>query len=206
MRFRWLSNDVSRDRIDQRIIQIVNEEKPQTVSELVRLVKKGSDLSDEQILDRISYLQSDGRIAIRPEEFSPSDGLVAYLRTDKAYWYWITLGVTLVATLFVFVIPEDAAPLVYVRYVFGAIFVLWLPGYTFMKALFPGKELDNIEQLALSVGMSLALVPLVGLLLNYSPWGIRLLPITFSLSALTITLATAAVVREHQTKKSIASR
>jgi uncharacterized membrane protein len=184
----------------------VNEEKPQTVSELVRLVKKGSDLSDEQILDRISYLQSDGRIAIRPEEFSPSDGLVAYLRTDKAYWYWITLGVTLVATLFVFVIPEDAAPLVYVRYVFGAIFVLWLPGYTFMKALFPGKELDNIEQLALSVGMSLALVPLVGLLLNYSPWGIRLLPITFSLSALTITLATAAVVREHQTKKSIASR
>lgn len=206
MRFRWLSNDVSRDRIDQRIIQIVNEEKPQTVSELVRLVKKGSDLSDEQILDRISYLQSDGRIAIRPEGFSPSDGLVAYLRTDKAYWYWITLGVTLVATLFVFVIPEDAAPLVYVRYVFGAIFVLWLPGYTFMKALFPGKELDIIEQLALSVGMSLALVPLVGLLLNYSPWGIRLLPITFSLSALTITLATAAVVREHQTKKSIASR
>jgi hypothetical protein len=206
MRFRWLSNDVSRDRIDQRIIQIVKEEKPQTVSELVRLVKKGSDLSDEQILDRISYLQSDGRIALRPEEFSPSDGLVAYLRTDKAYWYWITLGVTLVATLFVFVIPEDAAPLVYVRYVFGAIFVLWLPGYTFMKALFPGKELDNIEQLALSVGMSLALVPLVGLLLNYSPWGITLVPITFSLSALTIALATAAMVREHQTKKNIAPR
>jgi hypothetical protein len=206
MRFRWLSNDVSRDRIDQRIIQIVKEEKPQTVSELVRLVKKGSDLSDEQILDRISYLQSDGRIALRPEEFSPSDGLVAYLRTDKAYWYWITLGVTLVATLFVFVIPEDAAPLVYVRYVFGAIFVLWLPGYTFMKALFPGKELDNIEQLALSVGMSLALVPLVGLLLNYSPWGITLVPITFSLSALTIALATAAMVREHQTKKNVAPR
>ncbi|MGA3407048.1 MAG: DUF1616 domain-containing protein [Candidatus Bathyarchaeia archaeon] len=30
-------------------------------------------------------------------------------------------------------------------------------------------ELDSIERFALSVGLSLALVPLVGLLLNFSP-------------------------------------
>jgi uncharacterized membrane protein len=46
--------------------------------------------------------------------------------------------------------------------------------------------------------MSLALVPLVGLLLNYTPWGIRLTPITLSLTALTLTFATAAVIREYQ--------
>jgi uncharacterized membrane protein len=52
--------------------------------------------------------------------------------------------------------------------------------------------------------MSLALVPITGLLLNYTPWGIRLLPITLSLLALTLTLtltlATAALVREYQLK------
>ena len=62
------------------------------------------------------------------------------------------------------------------------------------------RKLDNIERIALSIGMSLALVPLVGLLLNYTPWGIRLTPITISLLALTLTLSTAAIIREHQTK------
>jgi len=89
----------------------------------------------------------------------------------------------------------------YIRYVLGLIFVMRLPGYTFIKALFPSKnDLDPIERLALSIGLSLALVPIVGLLLNYSPWGITPTPITISLLALTITLATLALIREHQTR------
>jgi len=73
-------------------------------------------------------------------------------------------------------------------------------GHSFMKALFSEKELDSIERVALSIGMSLALVPIVGLLLNYTPWGIRLTPITVSLLAITVTFATAALIREHQTR------
>jgi uncharacterized membrane protein len=38
----------------------------------------------------------------------------------------------------------------------------------------------------------------VGLLLNYTPWGIRLTPIVLSLLALTIVFSTAAMIREHQ--------
>jgi uncharacterized membrane protein len=49
--------------------------------------------------------------------------------------------------------------------------------------------------------MSIALVPIIGLLLNYTPWGIRLTPIILSLLALTIVFATAAVIREYQIKK-----
>lgn len=76
-----------------------------------------------------------------------------------------------------------------------------LPGYTFIKALFPSKnELDPIERTALSIGLSLALVPIVGLLLNYSPWGITPTPITISLLALNIILATVALIREYQAK------
>lgn len=92
--------------------------------------------------------------------------------------------------------------------VLGIIFVLYLPGYTFIKALFPAKapiktsseNLDTIERVALSFGMSLALVPIAGLILNYTPWGIRLAPIMLSLLFLTIAFATAAVIREHQAK------
>jgi uncharacterized membrane protein len=95
------------------------------------------------------------------------------------------------------------------RYVLGTIFVLWLPGYTFIKALFPKENqaqiktttnLDTVERIALSIGLSLALVPLVGLLLNYTPWGIRLTPIVLSLLTLTTIFATVAVAREHQSR------
>jgi uncharacterized membrane protein len=61
------------------------------------------------------------------------------------------------------------------------------------------KDLDTIERIALSVGISIALVPMVGLLLNYTPWGINLTPSTLSLAALTLAFATAALIREHQT-------
>jgi uncharacterized membrane protein len=67
-----------------------------------------------------------------------------------------------------------------------------------MRALFPEKELDSIERFALSLGVSLALVSIVGLLLNYTPFGIQLAPITLSLLALTIILATTAIIRAHK--------
>jgi uncharacterized membrane protein len=48
--------------------------------------------------------------------------------------------------------------------------------------------------------MSLALVPIVGLLLNYTPWGIRQTPIVLSLLTLTVIFATTGILREHQAK------
>jgi uncharacterized membrane protein len=123
-------------------------------------------------------------------------------------WYWTTIALAIATTIAVFTIPEDVYPIVYARSILGAIFVLWLPGYTFIKALFPvhvptktsTESLDPIERIALSLGMSIALVPTIGLLLNYTPWGIRLTPIVLSLLALTLIFATTAIAREHQTK------
>jgi len=125
--------------------------------------------------------------------------------SEKAVWYWTTIAVAVATVIAVFTIPENAYPIVYIRYLLGSIFILWLPGYTFIKALFPthvpiktsSESLDTIERVALSIGMSLALVPIVGLLLNYTPWGIRLAPVTLSLLGLSVTFATVAMIREQ---------
>ncbi len=42
-------------------------------------------------------------------------------------------------------------------------------------------EIDWIERIALSIGLSIAVVPLLGLLLNFTPFGIRLVPIVLSI-------------------------
>ena len=159
-------------------------------------------------------LQQEEKIHLKPPQTLTPEKFTSYLGSNHALWYWITMALTIATAIVVFTVPEAAFPLVYVRYVLGTIFILWLPGYAFIKALFPQtlpfaralahslgtteKNLDTIERVALSLGMSIALVPIIGLLLNYTPWGIRLTPTVLSLTAFTIIFATAAIVREHQ--------
>ncbi|KUH34440.1 hypothetical protein APY94_02060 [Thermococcus celericrescens] len=85
-----------------------------------------------------------------------------------------------------------------VRKALGLAFVLFFPGYVFITALFPEKkELDSLERLALSFGLSIAIVPLIGLALNYTPWGIRLTPILVSLTVFNTAFALTAIYRRE---------
>ncbi len=82
------------------------------------------------------------------------------------------------------------------RNILGLPFVLFLPGYALIAALFPAKsDLDGIERVALSFGLSIAIVPLIGLGLNYTTWGIKPLPTLISLSAFTFIMCGLAYLR-----------
>lgn len=59
------------------------------------------------------------------------------------------------------------------------------------------RGIDGIERVALSFGLSIAIVPLIGLVLNFTPFGIRLIPITVSLSGFTLLLTAVAVHRRR---------
>jgi len=83
-----------------------------------------------------------------------------------------------------------------VRIPLGLLMVLFVPGYSLIAALFPRKDdLDGIERIALSFGLSIAVVPLIGLGLNYTPWGIRLTPVVISLAIFTVGMSAAAYWR-----------
>jgi len=200
------------DGLEQHIIQIVRESKPENVNQLILLVQGKFSLPYREILRTIMELHNQGKIELATQSSLTSIRFAAYLKTEQALWYWATLTLTIAAAAVVFTVSEDLYPWVYIRYILGTIFMLWLPGYLFIKALFPtshplarpletsGKALDTVERIALSLGMSISLVALIGLLLNYTPWGIRLAPIVSSLVALTTVFATAAVIREHRVK------
>ena len=207
-----LDSDSNEDQLTRAITETIRERKPQTVEELTRLVKEKLPTEEKKILGHILKLQNEGKIKLTRQPATVPSQFSSYLFTERALWYWITIATALATATTVFAISEDFYPWVYVRYVLGTIFILWLPGYTFIKTLFPvdlptklstktpNENLDTIERIALSIGMSLALVPIVGLLLNYTPWGIRQTPIVLSLFTLTIIFATTGILREHQTK------
>ena len=100
------------------------------------------------------------------------------------------------AALIAAVILAPDSPL---RTALGIPFVFFFPGYTLVCALFPAKpDLGGIERLALSLGLSLAVVPLFALGLNYSPWGIRLAPTITSLYVFTILMSLLTFYRRDK--------
>ncbi|MFC1864773.1 DUF1616 domain-containing protein [Chloroflexota bacterium] len=85
------------------------------------------------------------------------------------------------------------------RIILGLPFVLFLPGYTLIAALFPRRNaLGSIERVALSFGLSVAVVPLIGLILDYSPWGIRLYP---GLLSLAIFILVTSLIAWHRRRR-----
>lgn len=121
-----------------------------------------------------------------------------------------------VGTIVVVLAPIlQASPL---RVVLGLPFVLFLPGYAFVAALFPeaGESIENgiasgddpgmaadrsgidgIERIALSFGLSIAVVPLIGLVLNFTPFGIRLLPVLVAVAGFTLVMVAVATHRRR---------
>ena len=189
------------DDFDQTLIKTIGNENPETLEEAVRLFCLKFPEDEEAVMERVLGLEGQGKISFeKPSAVVPSS-LTEYLFSGWTIWFWVVFSLAVFASVLGFVVPEGAFPFVYSRYVFGSVFLLFLPGYSLIKALFGSNELDNIERVALSVGLSLALVPLAGLLLNYTPWGIRTTPVTLSLLGLTLVLAFAAVIREHGTRK-----
>ncbi len=99
------------------------------------------------------------------------------------------------ASVFVLFPPLNDNPL---RIVFGLPMVLFIPGYALISALFPKKnDLDAIERIALSFGLSIAVTPLMGLILNYTPWGIRLVPVFGSVYFFTVAMTLIAIYRRN---------
>lgn len=74
-----------------------------------------------------------------------------------------------------------------------------MPGYSLVSTLWVRKdELDGLERTALSLGLSIVIMPLAGLGLNYTPWGITLTSVVITLYALIIIMVGIAWLRRSK--------
>jgi len=102
--------------------------------------------------------------------------------------------ITVLLILIIAFLPSNV-----LRIVFGLPFVLLFPGYILTVALFSRRNaLDGIERIALSLGFSIVTVPFIGLILNYTPWGIKLYPILISLA---IFIAIISILAWYQRRR-----
>jgi uncharacterized membrane protein len=89
------------------------------------------------------------------------------------------------------IIPEPV-----IRVPLGLIITLFAPGYALGTAIFVRrKEMDGTVRFLSSFGLSLAVLPLLALLINWLPWGIQIGSITVSLSVWLLVMSGIAAVR-----------
>lgn len=182
------------------ILTIVKEKHPKTVKQLMHLAQEKSSFSKEEIMNAIIELNNTGKLSFNNLKInSKPKGYNFLLQT---MWYWVTLVLVVAASLSIN-ISETSYPLVYVRYILGSIFVLFFPGFTIVKVIFPTKKTNPLERVAQSVGLSLSFVPVIGLLLNFTEYGITTTSVTVSLLILTVIFATSGVIRGYYNRKKI---
>ena len=80
------------------------------------------------------------------------------------------LIILLTVLLFLIIILSPSSIL---RVVLGLPALLLFPGYALLSALFPRRNaLSNLEWVAFALGISIAVVSIIGMFLNYTPWGL----------------------------------
>ncbi len=182
---------VDSEAIRREIERIVRDKKCVMVEELVNEVSKRLGVSKFIVAYEALMMCKNGMLEVEQTPHS----VLAYVFSIESAWYWASIFIILVSSLLALLVNNP--PLVYLRYIFGSILVLFMPGYSLIEALYPrGDELSPLERFALSIGLSLAVVPLIGLILNYTPWGIRFIPILTSLTTFSIALLTVALIRK----------
>jgi len=177
------------------MLEMARRNSGRSVGELVELASARMGVERHEAARLLYRLKELGYL--RLADPSPPSSLASYFFSSHVVWFWALVLAVAAVSILVYAAPQGS-PLIYLRYVFGSVFVLYLPGAALIELLYPKpSDLSQLERLALSIGLSLALVPLVGLLLNYTPWGIRLTPILTSLALLTLGLAAGAVARRY---------
>ena len=85
------------------------------------------------------------------------------------------------------------------RIILGIPIAVFLPGYTFLAALFPRKmQISGIERVILSFILSLAIVPLIALILNFTALGVRLEPVLYATSGFIVFASIIAWLRRRR--------
>jgi hypothetical protein len=183
--------------LEKMIENAVKSRHPETVEQLAITVMADATVDEADFVATVKEMANDGRLVLQPPTYDVESVLDYLFTPTLAGWLWGSFAIIALALLAITLVP-DLFPVNVMRWVLGSIFVLYLPGFSLLQLLFPkGKEIDSLERFALSIGVSLAVVPLIGLVLNFTPWGIRFEPITASLSAFTTVALIAAAMRKY---------
>jgi len=108
----------------------------------------------------------------------------------------------LIIVLTLLFLPVATLTTGFLRLILGILFVIIFPGYALLLAFNPKQiGLGDIERLALSFGISIAIIPFIGLILHYTTWGLEFNSILISITIFIVIVAATGYYRQLRLKK-----
>jgi hypothetical protein len=197
-------------QIETLIAETIQNEKPQTAQELVSLVLQKSEASQSQITDALLEMENRNQISFTKSQSFVPFTLTHFIFSNQAIWFWLSI-VLCIVTILALLLPSNVPAAIYFSSGLSAVFILFLPGLSLSKTLFPthiglyaGENTEGIERVAVSLGLSLALVPIIAAILNFTQplgMGIALAPLAASLLLFTVGFSIAGLLREYHERK-----
>lgn len=133
---------------------------------------------------------------LRPLEcFSREMSLKEYeIMKQRSVDIFVVIAISIIAGVLVFVLPPDNVP----GRILTLPLVFLLPGYA-LTAAFPGREaLDIPKRLVFILGISLVVVVIGGLILNFTSFGLNAGSWAVYLSSITIAASIVALIRRQR--------
>lgn len=166
------------------------------VSSLQRLDKL---IMTEEIIDAVRRLESRGQANLSEEKTGTS--FFRNLADVEANApFWIAVISTAAVLLATFLLPQEGS-WVAAKRIIGAVFLFVMPGYVTANALIARNSLSYVERIALSAGVSLAIISFVGLALAYSSVGVRLVPTVGLLAAFVVAMSSVGSYKNFLRRK-----
>jgi Protein of unknown function (DUF1616) len=153
----------------EAILEVVARRHPSTLLLLKKCLQDEMiEVSDEDLLRLIKQMQSSGEIRLYiPEK---PDSFEEYLTSYSNTW-WVFLSIIVAVSESFLVFSESQADaLLFLRTVFGLGLLGFVPGYLTVRTIFPGAQINILEQLVLSVFLSVLVSITIGVVLGLGPF------------------------------------
>jgi len=122
---------------------------------------------------------------------------IKFTLTKDGRSVWLVAAFNALMILWVYLLSGQT----YARFFLSIVYVLFLPGYSLVELISTfEKNVEGVEKIAYSFGLSMVTVILLSFLLNYTPWGISLVPLLVGISVFTIVCISLAVVRKYRNR------
>jgi len=147
------------------VIDYLQKYHPSSVRELrSRLASEGIRASDDDLLNIIGELQRDGEIRLSiPVSLGSFPGFLS--DTRNSWWIYTTVLISL-AEIFLVRYNAQGLFLGSLRLLFGLGLLGFLPGYATVQILFPNDQLSLLEQILLSIFLSVVVSIGLGVILG----------------------------------------
>jgi hypothetical protein len=149
----------------EMVIEFLQKYHPSSVTELrSRLVSEGIRVSDDDLLNIIRDLQQDGDIRLSiPVSLDSFPGFLS--DTRNSWWIYATVLISLAEIFLVRYNVQDPLWGSF-RLLFGLGLLGFLPGYATVQILFPKDQLSLLEQILLSIFLSVVVSIGLGVILG----------------------------------------